>query len=395
MGTWSRSLPMGGQSVGLVGMECGKNPDLLLSWDRNNNASIIGLGASLLKMDSKDRLFKVSAYDYDLPTDLIAQNPVTPRDSANMLVLSRKNGSINHRIFHEIPEYLTEGDVLVRNNTRVMAARLRGKKAGGSADAEILILSKIHENVWEAMVRPGRRLKPGTSVVLTDGTTVLIEGYKEEGLRSVEFPKGVDVPSLLDKVGTVPLPPYITSSTAPSESYQTVFSKETTSAAAPTAGLHFTETLLSKIRAKGIDIADVTLDVGLGTFRPVKEADLREHPMHVEKCRISEEDAMTINKAKKDGRRIIAVGTTSVRTLESMARNGIVVPGEIATSLFIYPGYSFQIVDAMITNFHLPKSTLLMLVSAFAGHNSVMNAYKEAVLRRYRFFSFGDAMFIH
>lgn len=345
-------------------------------------------------MDREDGLFQVSSYDYFLPKDLIAQTPANPRDSARMLVLSKKDGSMDHRLFWDLPEFLTEGDVLVRNNTRVMAARLKGKKDGSGAEAEILVLSRIKDNLWEAMVRPGRRLKPGTKVVLSDGTKVLVAGYRGDGLRSVEFPEGADVLHLLDRVGSVPLPPYITSNEAPGEAYQTVFAKETTSAAAPTAGLHFTEDLLTKIRTRGVLIADVTLDVGLGTFRPVKEEDLRDHPMHVEKCRISERDAMTVNEAKKDGRRVIAVGTTTVRTLESAARHKIVEPGEFSTSLFIYPGYTFKIVDAMITNFHLPKSTLLMLVSAFAGHSSVMRAYEEAVLRKYRFFSFGDAMFI-
>ncbi len=341
-----------------------------------------------------EKLFKVSTYDYDLPDRLIAQNPVVPRDSSRMLFLSKKNKTIEHRHFHDILDYLLPGDLLVRNNTRVMPSRLTGIKPGMSSEVEVLLLSPISDNVWEAMVKPGRRLKPGSSIYLSQGTKVTVEEVRGEGLRAVSFPEGTDVMALLDEVGSIPLPPYIKSSTAPDEAYQTVFSKEKTSAAAPTAGLHFTEDLLMKIKGKGVEIVDVTLDVGLGTFRPVKAEDLRNHPMHIERCRVSAETARSVNEAKSRGRRVIAVGTTSVRTLESMAKEGILNYGESSTSLFIYPGFDFQIIDGMITNFHLPQSTLLMLVSAFAGYDGTMAAYKEAVSREYRFFSFGDAMLI-
>lgn len=342
----------------------------------------------------EDRFFKVKTYNYDLPEKLIAQNPVEPRDSSRLLVLHKNGDDIEHRHFKDIIDYLRPGDVLIRNNTKVMAARLIGKKIGGSAEAELLILAPLGENTWEAMVRPGRRLKPGAKVALKDGTIATVEDFRPEGLRSISFPKDTDVPDLLERVGSMPLPPYITESQAPDSSYQTVFAKEAGSAAAPTAGLHFTEQLLNKLEKKGVIVKDVTLNVGLGTFRPVKEEDLREHPMHRESCSISEETAEAVNKAKKEGRRVVALGTTSVRTLESMAKTGCLKSGETSTNLFIYPGYEFQIVDSIITNFHLPQSTLLMLISAFAGHDKTMNAYVKAVEMEYRFFSFGDAMFI-
>ncbi|MCF4113648.1 MULTISPECIES: tRNA preQ1(34) S-adenosylmethionine ribosyltransferase-isomerase QueA [Dethiosulfovibrio] len=343
----------------------------------------------------EENIFKVSSYDYRLPEELIAQNPADPRDSSRLMVLSREDGSLDHRVFSDLVEYLRPDDVLVRNDTKVMAARLKGKKVEGEAEVEILVLSRLSGQTWEAMVRPGRRLKPGISVQLSDGTIVKVDGIRPEGLRSVTFPDDVDVPSLLDKVGTVPLPPYITDSNASPEAYQTVFANKVGSAAAPTAGLHFTPELIERIEKKGVEILDVTLQVGLGTFRPVKEEDLRHHPMHRERCQISSYTADRINEAKAQGRRIVAVGTTSVRTLESMGDSGVLLSGERDTSLFIYPGFEFKIVDAMITNFHLPQSTLLMLVSAFAGRERTLNAYKEAVSMAYRFFSFGDAMFIY
>lgn len=342
----------------------------------------------------EDRFFKVKTYSYDLPEELIAQNPVEPRDSSRLLVLHKNGEDLEHRHFKDIIDYLRPGDVLIRNNTKVMAARLMGKKVGGSADAELLMLAPLGENRWEAMVRPGRRLKPGAKVALNDGTIATIEDFRPEGLRSISFPPETDVPELLERVGSVPLPPYITESQAPESSYQTVFAKEAGSAAAPTAGLHFTEQLLSKLESKGVIVKDVTLNVGLGTFRPVKEEDLREHPMHRESCSIPEETAEAVNKAKKEGRRVVALGTTSVRTLESMAEKGCLKSGDTSTDLFIYPGYNFQIVDLIITNFHLPQSTLLMLISAFAGYEKTMNAYAKAVEMKYRFFSFGDAMLV-
>lgn len=341
-----------------------------------------------------DKFYKVSSYDYYLPECLIAQDPVVPRDSSRMISLSKAEGTMEHRAFSDIVHYLRPGDLLVRNNTRVMASRLSGTKPGMTSEVEILLLSPISEYTWEALVKPGRRLKPGALVILSDGTEVQVESIRPNGLRAISFAPGTDVMGLLDRVGTIPLPPYIKSSKSPDESYQTVFARETTSAAAPTAGLHFTEDLLESIKLKGVEIADVTLDVGLGTFRPVKVDDLRYHPMHRELCRIPDSTAIAVNRAKKEGRRVIAVGTTSVRTLESMATGGSLSSGETSTSLFIYPGYDFKIIDGMITNFHLPKSTLLMLVSAFAGYELTMAAYREAVKREYRFFSFGDAMLV-
>lgn len=341
-----------------------------------------------------DKFYRVSTYDYHLPEYLIAQNPAVPRDSSRMISISRANGTIEHRRFSDVIDYLKPGDLLIRNNTRVMASRLVGLKPGMSSEVELLLLSPISKSTWEALVKPGRRLKPGVSIFLHNGVEVKIESIRPNGLREVSFPPDVDVMGLLDELGSIPLPPYIKTSTAPDESYQTVFAKETTSAAAPTAGLHFTDELIERIRLKGIEIEDVTLDVGLGTFRPVKTGDLRDHPMHTERCRVSMETASAVNRAKSEGRRVIAVGTTSVRTMESMAKGGFLTSGEASTSLFIYPGYRFQIVDGMITNFHLPQSTLLMLVSAFAGYELTMNAYRQAVDMEYRFFSFGDSMLI-
>lgn len=341
-----------------------------------------------------DKFYRVSTYDYHLPERLIAQNPSVPRDSSRMIFLSRAEGTIEHRRFSDIVDYLRPGDLLVRNNTRVMASRLVGLKPGMSSEVELLLLSPVSKHSWEALVKPGRRLKPGVSIFLSNGVEVKVESIRSNGLREVSFPPEIDVMELLDEIGSIPLPPYIRTSTAPDESYQTVFARETTSAAAPTAGLHFTDELIDRIRLKGVDIEDVTLDVGLGTFRPVKEHDLRNHPMHTERCRVSRGTASAVNRAKAEGRRVIAVGTTSVRTMESMAEGGALSPGEINTSLFIYPGYRFQIVDGMITNFHLPQSTLLMLVSAFAGYELTMNVYRQAVDMEYRFFSFGDSMLI-
>ncbi len=342
----------------------------------------------------EDKFFKVSTYDYHLPERLIAQNPVVPRDSSRMIFLSKTDGAIEHRRFSDIVDYLKPGDLLVRNNTKVMASRLIGVKPGMSSEVELLLLSPVSKHSWEALVKPGRRLKPGVSVFLSNGVEVKVENIRSNGLREVSFPPEIDVMGLLDEIGSIPLPPYIKTSTAPEDSYQTVFARETTSAAAPTAGLHFTDELIEKLMKKGVEIEDVTLDVGLGTFRPVKAHDLRDHPMHTERCRVSRKTADAVNRAKAEGRRVIAVGTTSVRTMESMAEKDKLSSGDTSTSLFIYPGYRFQIVDGMITNFHLPQSTLLMLVSAFAGYELTMDAYRQAVDMEYRFFSFGDAMLI-
>ncbi|PIE54990.1 MAG: tRNA preQ1(34) S-adenosylmethionine ribosyltransferase-isomerase QueA [Dethiosulfovibrio peptidovorans] len=341
-----------------------------------------------------ERLYLTSSYGYQLPEGLIAQSPAVPRDSSRLLILSRRDGTMEHRRFSDLTEYLHPGDLLVRNDTRVMAARLMGTKIGGGAKVELLLLSRLSDRTWEALVRPGRRLQPGVPVELEDGTTVTIEANRSEGLREVAFPDGLNVDKLMDRLGVVPLPPYITNTSSPAESYQTVFSRNPRSAAAPTAGLHFTSELLDKVARMGVEIVDVTLHVGLGTFRPVQEDDIRAHHMHRERCFISSKTAEAVNRARREGRRVVAVGTTSVRTLESMVENGEVVSGSRETSLYIYPGFRFQAVDAMITNFHLPHSSLLMLVSAFAGLDMVQNAYREAVRREYRFFSFGDAMLI-
>ena len=339
---------------------------------------------------------KVTEFDYELPEELIAQTPIKKRDESRLMVLNRKERTIEHRIFKDIIDYLKPGDVLVRNNTKVIPARLYGRKETG-AKVEFLLLNNIEGDIWESIVRPGNKLHVGAKVIFGDGILqAKILEVMPGGTRKVEFKYDGIFNEILDKIGLMPLPPYIHESLKEKDRYQTVYAKYDGSAAAPTAGLHFTPELLEKIQEKGVEIANVTLHVGIGTFRPVKEDTVEAHKMHSEHFYIKQEDVDKINKAKKEGRRVIAVGTTSCRVLESIAdeKTGIVKQIEDDTEIFIYPGYKFKCIDGLITNFHLPQSTLLMLVSALAGKDYIMKAYKEAVKERYRFFSFGDAMFI-
>ena len=337
----------------------------------------------------------VSDFYYDLPEELIAQTPIEKRDESRLMVLNRANQTIEHKTFKDIIDYLEPGDCLVRNNTKVIPARLYGKKATG-AKIEFLLLNRIEGDIWECIVRPGHKLKPGTEVEFGDGILkAKVLDVMEGGTRKVEFKYEGIFNEILDKIGLMPLPPYIHESLKDNDRYQTVYAKYEGSAAAPTAGLHFTPELFEKIKAKGIDVANVTLHVGIGTFRPVKVENVEEHHMHSEHFYIKQEDADKINNAKKNGKRVIAVGTTSCRVLETIAdENGMVKPTEGDTQIFIYPGYKYKCLDGLVTNFHLPESTLIMLVSALAGRDYIMKAYKEAVKERYRFFSFGDAMLI-
>ena len=339
---------------------------------------------------------KVTEFDYVLPEELIAQTPIKKRDESRLMVLNRKEQTIEHKIFKDIIDYLKPGDVLVRNNTKVIPARLYGKKETG-AKVEFLLLNNIEGDIWESIVRPGNKLHVGTKVIFGDGILeATILEVMPGGTRKVEFKYDGIFNEILDKIGLMPLPPYIHEILKEKDRYQTVYAKYDGSAAAPTAGLHFTPELLEKIQEKGVEIANVTLHVGIGTFRPVKEDTVEAHKMHSEHFYIKQEDVDKINKAKQEGRRVIAVGTTSCRVLESIAdeNTGMVKPIEGDTEIFIYPGYKFKCIDGLITNFHLPQSTLLMLVSALAGKDYIMRAYKEAVKEKYRFFSFGDAMFI-
>ena len=339
---------------------------------------------------------KVSDFNYNLPQELIAQVPIKNRDESRLMVLDKKNKTIEHKIFKDIINYLKPGDCLVRNNTKVIPARLYGIKEETGINVEFLLLNRIEGDYWEVMVRPGRRLKEGTKVIFGNGILQAeILEIMNGGNRKVKFTYEGIFNEILDKIGLMPLPPYIHEKLKGKDRYQTVYAKYEGSAAAPTAGLHFTNELLEEIRQKGIDIANVTLHVGIGTFRPVKEENVEEHAMHTEHFYIKQEDVEKINKAKKEGHRIIAVGTTSCRVLESIAdENGYVKPIEADTGIFIYPGYKFKCIDGLITNFHLPESTLIMLVSALAGKDYIMHAYEEAVKEKYRFFSFGDAMAI-
>ncbi|MBQ8577941.1 MAG: tRNA preQ1(34) S-adenosylmethionine ribosyltransferase-isomerase QueA [Clostridia bacterium] len=346
--------------------------------------------------------FSTKDYYYDLPERLIAQTPAEQRDHSRLMVLDRKTGEFKHRIFHDILDYLHPGDVLVVNDSKVIPARIYGKKIAenSSVAVEFLLLKQVEEDVWEVLLHPGRRLKPGAAVSFGDGIlrADIVETV-EDGNRIVRFTydkeKYRTLYAVLDEIGNMPLPPYITHKLEDKSRYQTVYANEEGSAAAPTAGLHFTPELLDEIRAKGITVVPVMLHVGLGTFRPVKVDDVREHVMHAEYFSVSEEAADIINRAKAEGRRIVAVGTTSVRTLESVTDdNGIVHPIHGETRIFIYPGYRFRCVDCLITNFHLPESTLLMLISALSSRETVLSAYAEAIREEYRFFSFGDAMFI-
>ena len=339
---------------------------------------------------------KVSEFNYELPEKLIAQIPIEKRDESRLMVLDRKKQTIEHEVFKDIIKYLQPGDCLVRNNTKVIPARLYGKKETG-ANVEFLLLNRIEGDIWESIVRPGNKLHIGTKVIFGDGLlTAEILDTMPGGTRKVLFTYEGIFNEILDKIGLMPLPPYIHEELKEKDRYQTVYAKYEGSAAAPTAGLHFTKELLEKIEQKGIDIANVTLHVGIGTFRPVKEDTVEAHEMHSEHFYIKQEDCDKINKAKKNGKRVIAVGTTSCRVLETIANpeDGTVEPIESDTQIFIYPGYKFKCIDGLITNFHLPQSTLLMLVSALAGKDYIMKAYNEAVKEKYKFFSFGDAMFI-
>ncbi|MBR2704055.1 MAG: tRNA preQ1(34) S-adenosylmethionine ribosyltransferase-isomerase QueA [Clostridia bacterium] len=339
---------------------------------------------------------KLSDFDYELPKELIAQTPIEKRDEARLMVLHRSDKSVEHKIFKDILDYLKPGDCLVRNNTKVIPARLYGVKEVTGANVEFLLLNRIEGDTWEVMVRPGKKLMPGARVSFGDGLLKAeVIDKMEGGNRKVKFEYDGIFNEILDQIGLMPLPPYIKEKLEKKEMYQTVYAKYEGSAAAPTAGLHFTEDLLEQIRAKGVEIANVTLHVGIGTFRPVKEENIEDHDMHTEHYYIKEEDAEKINKTRQNGGRIIAVGTTSCRVLESVSDdNGMVKAVEGDTNIYIYPGYTFKCVDALITNFHLPESTLVMLVSALAGRDFVLDSYKKAVEEKYRFFSFGDAMFI-
>lgn len=340
-------------------------------------------------------MLKTSDFYYDLPQELIAQTPLTRRDGSRLMVMHRDNGALEHRHFYDVVDYLREGDCLVMNDSRVLPARLLGHRPTGGA-VELLLLTQKEGDVWECLAKPGRKLHTGAEVSFGDGALrAVIVGETETGNRLVEFRYEGIFLEQLERLGKMPLPPYIKEELQDGERYQTVYSKVNGSAAAPTAGLHFTKELLSKIEAKGVKLAYVTLHVGLGTFRPVKVDDVTNHHMHSEFCMLSAETAEVLNETKKSGGRIICVGTTSCRTLESLANeDGSFEEKSMWTEIFIYPGYKFKAMDALITNFHLPESTLIMLVSAFAGYNAVMNAYREAVKERYRFFSFGDAMLI-
>lgn len=339
---------------------------------------------------------KTQDFYYDLPEELIAQDPLEDRSSSRLMVLDKETGEIKHHVFKEIIEYLEEGDCLVINDTKVIPARLIGEKEGTGAKIELLLLKRKQDDIWETLVKPGKKAKIGTRISFGDGLLVgEIVDIVEEGNRLIKFYYTGIFEEVLDKLGQMPLPPYITHQLEDKNRYQTVYATHAGSAAAPTAGLHFTPELLKQIEEKGVKIARVTLHVGLGTFRPVKVEDVTKHHMHSEFYMISKEAADTINETKKAGKRVISVGTTSTRTLESVAdENGFVKETSGWTEIFIYPGYQFKCIDCLITNFHLPESTLLMLVSALAGKEKVMKAYEEAVKERYRFFSFGDAMFL-
>ncbi len=338
----------------------------------------------------------IKEFYYDLPEELIAQDPLADRSSSRLLTLDKNSGAFSHHVFRDIVDYLNPGDCLVVNNTKVIPARLMGEKEGTGAGIEVLLLKRKENDVWETLVKPGKKARPGARISFGNGLLVgEVVDVVEEGNRLIKFEYEGIFEEILDQLGQMPLPPYITHRLEDKNRYQTVYAKHDGSAAAPTAGLHFTPELLEIIKAKGVKVAEVTLHVGLGTFRPVKVENILEHHMHSEFYMVEEEQAAMINETKKNGGRVICVGTTSCRTLESATGDdGILKAGSGWTEIFIYPGYQFKILDALITNFHLPESTLLMLVSALAGRDNVMAAYEEAVKERYRFFSFGDAMFI-
>ena len=339
---------------------------------------------------------KTSDFYYDLPEELIAQDPLEDRTASRLLVLDRKTGAVKHKIFSDVIDYLNKGDCLVINNTRVIPARLIGEKEGTGGKVEVLLLKRRANDVWETLVKPGKKLKPGAKITFGDGRLrAEVLEVVEDGNRLVKFYYEGIFEEILDSLGEMPLPPYITHKLEDKEMYQTVYAKFDGSAAAPTAGLHFTKELLNKIEEKGIKIASITLHVGLGTFRPVKVDDVNNHHMHTEWYEVNAEAADIINETKRNGGRVICVGTTSCRTIESVAdENGYMKAKTGETDIFIYPGYKFKVMDGLITNFHLPESTLVMLVSAFAGKENVLAAYETAVKERYRFFSFGDAMIL-
>lgn len=340
---------------------------------------------------------KKSDFNFELPQELIAQDPLEDRSSSRLLLLDKNTGQVRHEIFHNIIRYLRPGDCLVLNNTKVIPARLLGEREGTGAHVEVLLLKRRENDVWETLVKPGKKCRPGTRLIFGNGLLkAQVLETVEEGNRLIHFSYEGIWEEVLDQLGEMPLPPYITHKLQDKSRYQTVYAKYEGSAAAPTAGLHFTQELLTQIEERGVNIVYVTLHVGLGTFRPVKEENVLEHHMHSEYYQITEEAADRINAAKAAGGRIICVGTTSCRTLESAAcEDGRVQPGCGNTEIFIYPGYRFKVLDCLITNFHLPQSTLVMLVSALAGREQVLAAYEEAIVERYRFFSFGDAMFVH
>lgn len=339
---------------------------------------------------------KTADFYYDLPEELIAQTPIEPRDSSRMLVMDRKSGALQHKHFYDITDYLHEGDCLILNDSRVLPARIYGTKDETGANVEFLLLRHIESKRWETLAKPGKKAKPGTRFSFGDGLMkATVADVTDDGNRIVDFECEGNFYEALDKLGQMPLPPYIHEKLKDKERYQTVYSRELGSAAAPTAGLHFTDGLLQKIKAKGVKIGFVTLHVGLGTFRPVKVDDVTKHHMHSEHYELPKMTADLINETKKNGGRVISVGTTSCRTLESVAKKeGCICASEGWTDIFIYPGFEFKVLDGLVTNFHLPESTLIMLVSAFAGFDNVMNAYKTAVEEKYRFFSFGDCTLI-
>lgn len=337
---------------------------------------------------------KLSDFYYDLPKELIAQHPAEQRDHARLMLYDRQSGAVEHKHFYDLIDELHQGDVLVFNDSRVIPARLYGKKSPTGGKVEVLLLTPVGEDTWEVLVKPGKRALPGAVIEFPEGLTCQILDRTDFGGRIVKFEYDGVFDDIIDKIGEMPLPPYIHEKLEDPDEYQTVYARERGSAAAPTAGLHFTDELLERIKAKGVELVFVTLHVGLGTFRPVEEENIEDHEMHSEFYSITEEAAQTINRAKAEGRRIVAVGTTSIRTLESAGMTGMLQAGSGWTNIFIYPGYTFHIVDALVTNFHLPESTLLMLISAMSTREKILKAYEIAVQEKYRFFSFGDAMFI-
>ena len=348
------------------------------------------------RKENQVNALKKSDFNFDLPPELIAQTPLERRDASRLLCLDKNSGEMEHRHFYQLPELLREGDCLVMNNSRVLPARLFGRRPTGGS-VEVVLLRDLGGGEWECLTRPGRKTPPGTHLSFGEGElSADVVRAGEDGNKILAFHYDGIFLEVLERLGKMPLPPYIKEELRDSERYQTVYSRDVGSAAAPTAGLHFTRELLDTIAQKGVKLAYVTLHVGLGTFRPVKEENIEDHPMHSEFCIVPEDVAETVNRCRRDGGRVVAVGTTSCRTLETMGdESGVLHPGSRWTDIFIYPGYRFKMVDALVTNFHLPESTLVMLVSALAGRENILHAYEEAVRERYRFFSFGDAMFIH